>query len=170
MIQLTPFVDCCVALLQRQDILTGPVAQSKVVSALLTFTEGSNQAKSRCVCVCARACVRAYVRGWVCVSACVCGCVCVCVFMSACVFVSARVFAHVHVCLCMCMCLYACVCSIRVFHDKCIWFIMLYIYYTQIYPFRSRMGKVSSCVNSWLIKIKYIFTYTITDRKNSTLF
>ena len=51
-VQLTPFVDCCVALLQRQDVLTGPVAQSKVVSALLTFTEGSNQARSRqVVCV-----------------------------------------------------------------------------------------------------------------------
>ncbi|XP_065914524.1 uncharacterized protein [Dysidea avara] len=46
-LELTPFVDCCVTLLQRQDILTGPVAQSKVVSVLLSFTEGSNQASNK---------------------------------------------------------------------------------------------------------------------------
>ncbi|XP_065914560.1 ubiquitin conjugation factor E4 A-like [Dysidea avara] len=48
-LELTPFVDCCVTLLQRQDILTGPVAQSKVVSVLLSFTEGSNQASNKSI-------------------------------------------------------------------------------------------------------------------------
>ena len=33
--KLTPFVDCCISLLERPDLLPGPVAQSKIISVLL---------------------------------------------------------------------------------------------------------------------------------------
>ena len=37
MSQVVPFVDCCVSLLERPDLLPGPLAQSRIVSVLLAF-------------------------------------------------------------------------------------------------------------------------------------
>ncbi|KAK7466645.1 hypothetical protein BaRGS_00037253, partial [Batillaria attramentaria] len=36
-VTLTPFVDCCVMLLERPDLMPGPIPASKIVSALLSF-------------------------------------------------------------------------------------------------------------------------------------
>ena len=36
-LQLTPMVDCCVALLERPDLLPHPLSQSRIVSTLLVF-------------------------------------------------------------------------------------------------------------------------------------
>ena len=58
-------------LLECKDLLPGPVAQSKIISVLLSFVNGHSDPKHRCVCVCVCVCV------W---------CVCVCV-VYVCVFV-----------------------------------------------------------------------------------
>ena len=35
--QLTPFVDCCVCLLDRPDLLPSPLSQGRLISVLLAF-------------------------------------------------------------------------------------------------------------------------------------
>ncbi|KAL8576659.1 hypothetical protein ACOMHN_025134 [Nucella lapillus] len=42
-ITLTPFVDCCVMLLERPDLMPGPVPASMIVSALLAFMKDSDK-------------------------------------------------------------------------------------------------------------------------------
>jgi hypothetical protein len=42
MFQLTPFVDCCVMLLERPDLMPGPVPASMIVSALLAFMKDTD--------------------------------------------------------------------------------------------------------------------------------
>ncbi|XP_013383358.1 uncharacterized protein LOC106153808 isoform X1 [Lingula anatina] len=42
-LQLAPFVDCCVNLLQRPDLVPGPIPASKIVSALAAFMQTSNR-------------------------------------------------------------------------------------------------------------------------------
>ncbi|XP_064597872.1 uncharacterized protein LOC135464377 [Liolophura sinensis] len=42
-ISLSPFVDCCVALLSEPELMPGPVSASKVVSALLAFVNTSKR-------------------------------------------------------------------------------------------------------------------------------
>ncbi|XP_070185437.1 uncharacterized protein [Littorina saxatilis] len=42
-ITLTPFVDCCVMLLERTDLMPGPVPASMIVSALLSFMKDSDK-------------------------------------------------------------------------------------------------------------------------------
>lgn len=42
-LQLTPFVDCCVGLLERPDLLPGPLAQSRLVSVLLAFVDSDKR-------------------------------------------------------------------------------------------------------------------------------
>lgn len=39
---LTPFVDCCVMLLERPDLMPGPIPASKIVSALLSFMKSED--------------------------------------------------------------------------------------------------------------------------------
>lgn len=41
--QLTPFVDCCVMLLERPDLMPGPVPASMIVSALLAFMKDTDK-------------------------------------------------------------------------------------------------------------------------------
>ena len=36
-LQLTPFVDCCVCLLDRPDLLPSPLSQGRLISVLLAF-------------------------------------------------------------------------------------------------------------------------------------
>ncbi|XP_078607185.1 uncharacterized protein LOC144879516 isoform X2 [Branchiostoma floridae x Branchiostoma japonicum] len=42
-IQLSPFVDCCVTLLERPDLMPGPIPASKIVGTLLSFTESGKR-------------------------------------------------------------------------------------------------------------------------------
>ncbi|XP_019628918.1 PREDICTED: uncharacterized protein LOC109473492 [Branchiostoma belcheri] len=42
-IQLSPFVDCCVTLLERPDLMPGPIPASKIVGTLLAFTESGKR-------------------------------------------------------------------------------------------------------------------------------
>ena len=41
--QLIPFVDCCVNLLERPDLLPSPLAQSRIVSVLLAFVNSDKR-------------------------------------------------------------------------------------------------------------------------------
>ena len=43
MLQVTPFVDCCVCLLERPDLLPSPLAQARIVSVLLAFVSGDTR-------------------------------------------------------------------------------------------------------------------------------
>ena len=71
-------------LLECKDLLPGPVAQSKIISVLLSFVNGHSDPKHRCVCVM--------------LSVCVCGvCVCVCLWCVVCLCVSCDVCVHVYV-------------------------------------------------------------------------
>jgi ubiquitin-protein ligase len=40
-LQLTPMIDCCINLLNRPDLLPGPVAQTQIISVLLTCVSGN---------------------------------------------------------------------------------------------------------------------------------
>jgi hypothetical protein len=42
-LQVTPFVDCCVTLLERPDLLPNPLAQSRIVSVLLAFVDSDQR-------------------------------------------------------------------------------------------------------------------------------
>jgi hypothetical protein len=42
-LQVTPFVDCCVSLLERPDLLPNPLAQSRIVSVLLAFVDSDQR-------------------------------------------------------------------------------------------------------------------------------
>ncbi|XP_066289548.1 uncharacterized protein [Branchiostoma lanceolatum] len=42
-IQLSSFVDCCVTLLERPDLMPGPIPASKIVGTLLSFTESGKR-------------------------------------------------------------------------------------------------------------------------------
>jgi len=44
-LQVVPFVDCCVSLLERPDILPGPLAQSRIVSVLLAFVNSDRKGR-----------------------------------------------------------------------------------------------------------------------------
>ena len=41
--QVTQFVDCCVSLLERPDLLPNPLAQSRIVSVLLAFVDSDQR-------------------------------------------------------------------------------------------------------------------------------
>lgn len=45
--QLTPMVDCCVALLERPDLLPSPLAQGRIVSMLLAFVNSDQREPTR---------------------------------------------------------------------------------------------------------------------------
>ena len=42
-VQVTPFVDCCVSLLERPDLLPHPLTQSRIVSVLLAFVDSDKR-------------------------------------------------------------------------------------------------------------------------------
>ena len=39
LLQVCVFVDCCCALIERRDLVPGPVAATRIISALLSFAE-----------------------------------------------------------------------------------------------------------------------------------
>ena len=48
--QLTPFVDCCVCLLDRPDLLPSPLSQGRLISVLLAFINSDKrQPQAGCV-------------------------------------------------------------------------------------------------------------------------
>ena len=45
-LQVVPFVDCCVSLLERPDLLPSPLAQSRIVSVLLAFVSSDMKGRN----------------------------------------------------------------------------------------------------------------------------